>query len=204
MRKMFSKKQIKEIANDNPIITGNASISGNLEVDGNVNVDGKVESATLKQLQANYSREFELIPSSSPYTNLTVVQGYNRLQQINQKLSIVINFSLTNDTESSMNLNSAVMNRELILPEDVASKIYDIENKKVSEVATAYCLITATPAYISTSKIYSGTIINKAYLYFANSATANNCQVMLLFSSSHTLPAGSTLYVSARLYLDLI
>ena len=134
MRRMFSKKQIEEMAADvsadvsadvidASIETG--SLKTELDKKANLsgaNFTGDVGAKTLSQTQANYSYQFQ--GTSSDIGTLTPI--YNRVEVINSVLHVILNIKAVATTTKTLNAGGEACAPSITLNSEVSSKIFDL------------------------------------------------------------------------------
>lgn len=99
---------------------------------GNVIIDGNLQTTTLKQTQANYLHEFEVLPDDE--TNFeTFGEQYCRFEVVNGELHIIICATFHNKDTNTHNTNLKYQNITNI-PAAIGEKIIDMGGKKLTEI----------------------------------------------------------------------
>ena len=190
-------------------INGTLSVGNNASVDGNLDVNGEVVADTLKQTAFNFSQAFNLYISGG----LTLTNIYNRFAEINNVLHVIVNFSLTNNTEEAKIVGSGYNYlglTSLTLPSSIASKIVDIEGNRVSEAnVTTDTLIASEPAQALKDKVLnSQSLFANARITLVNRNAENACSIAVALNGAVadriTLNPTESLYVTARMALTLL
>lgn len=171
---------------------------------GNVSISGYFE-----QGQANYSGSID-ISLHPTLSGCTLTKLYCRAQKINQKLSIVVNFSIANNTGSDITnaqprLRIASMYNSL--PADIANKVYDMLGQTVADVSSPDQVIIAS----SKVSCYDGYIITSPAvdenyeLVLTNRNFANVYDVSIVSGNNPvTFENGKTYFFTGRITLDLL
>lgn len=139
-----------------------------------------------------------------------LTKHYCRAQKINQKLSIVLNFSIENDTGSDISFNTATRIVSLYnsLPADIASKVYDMLGKTVAEISSPdQVLIAMARVFVFDGvDLLSGSPVQRDFKFIlANRAYANVFDIDVIGDgSSFTFENGHTYYFTGRITLDLL
>ena len=159
---------------------------------------------TLKQVQANYSLELnaENLSLSTSLSGLTLTIGYCKIEELNNVLYVVLNFSLTNTTESSIAMGNYVRLAIRNLDESISEKIYDANNLPLSEAYASIVGITGCHVFHDNSNPTTG---------FSG---ANNCSVQrepntakgfnINIREAGSISAGDTRHYTGRFFLTLI
>lgn len=191
MRRMYSKKELKDI------------IKANLE-NGSLDIKAK----TIKQSDYNYSRTFQI---QAP-TGVSIQNIYNVFAEINSILHVIVNISLTNNTENTITIGQGyafIGFQSLAISKEIAEKIFDIDGKTVHEVGTANTLICSEPCHIFTGKVLGdSSTFYQGRLSLVNRAAEDSLGVQISLNGGTgnriTLEPGASLYVTARMTLTLI
>ena len=183
MRKMYSKKQIENMA-----------LKSTLE--GVKNED--VVARTLEQTNPNWSLDLSnvqiVFPSGFTGTNI-----FSRLQKINGELEIIFTFSITNNgdtTATPTNVQLGTFN----IPHEIGSRIIDINGDDLTKSTTSeYVAIAGSHAVNNNNKnVFSG---NYGILSLSHKG-ANKLFIAMYFLQA--IASGSTHYYSGRIQLTLI
>ena len=205
MRKMFSEKQIKEMASavsedviDESIEEG--SIKTELDKKANLNgaeFTGAVSAPTFEQEEPNWNGN--LAYKSGVSTGLERTDIYNSAKIINNVLHLVLCFKLTNNTENSISQGSAIIFNTTSVPSEYRSKIVDIEGETLDTEITRTILIRCGSAVVSNTN--------------GGSQSANCCmlqhytyelQFALSMAPSVSVPAGSSKCFFAEMQITLL
>lgn len=180
-----------------------------VNLNDDLHVDGKITSKTLKQSDYNFEQAFNLIIPGG----LTINNIYNRFAEINNVLHIIVNFSITNETEEAKTIGSGynfLGFTSLSLPASIASKIIDIDGKYVSEAdVTNDTLIASEPAQALKMKVLtSQSVFANARITLTNREAENACAITVALNGNTadriTLNPTESLYITARMALTLI
>lgn len=179
MRKMFSENQIKNIVND-----------------------GELKPITIEQQEPNWAYDITAFPSVTGTTGTPI---FCRIQQLNQELHIVLVGKVHNDTESDKTVYS-MSGINVQLPEEIASKIYDVQGKTAVESNTN---IRISVNYASCFRDGSDTndlskYVATAVMLIANSGDPNAITINFGSPVGIVLVAGKDTYFESRVSLDLI
>lgn len=185
---------------------GDGVFSGNLYVqedvgggeDGNLDVEGEITANTIKQASANSSVDFASITPSTLTENLQYIPKYCRLEEINGVLHLVWNFAIKNETENNIQINWLRLN--MTLPTEIADKIYDFNNKKVSE-AISYAPITSFSVFTG-SQAYPSSMATASVGQITNREETNSCQLSVYIAQ--TVASNTEILCSGRVALTLI
>lgn len=218
MRRMFSKKQIKEIikkvikdemtensANFHKVVTDelevtNAHIENDTSIGGDLSVGGAITGKTLKQSEANKIVSLEDI-SIICTSGLEASWKYGRLEEINNILYFVILIKLNNPTESAIaSSNNTEVN--FTLPDEWADKIFDYSGIKLSEDGSANTCISCDPGFRTVGVNGSGVESGGICIFARRGTIAKNCQIF--FRNGPSVPANNFVTIEARFFLTLI
>lgn len=95
--------------------------------------DKDLKVKTIEQSDYNWSIDLPLF-SDFETLGLTQTRIFAKLVEINKVLYLVFEVNLANETESNITINGSVYySSNIILPSEIADKIYDHAGKKVSE-----------------------------------------------------------------------
>ena len=94
MRKMFSEKQIKKIAETGDTnFSGDVDVNGDVSVDGDVSITGDVNVKTIEQTNYNYdSGVIELNPTW--LNGITATSSFLKFVVINKVFYIIVSLTL--------------------------------------------------------------------------------------------------------------
>ena len=185
MRRMYSQSQINQIVK-------NAIANGLLN-------DVDINAKTLSQSSPNVSVDFSEIEPYVIDTGIEYKPKYCRLEEINKVLHIIWNFGLKNPTAEIIQQNWLRIN--ITLPEDIAKKIFDFNNKSVHENSSGHP-ITAFIVH-SGSEDYPADLIPKPLTcIIQNTITPDVFSLNVYFGTR--IKAGNELYSSGRVALTLI
>ena len=179
MRRMWSKGQIKS-----QISGASAEVVQALQ-----GQDVKVK--TIEQSEANWEIN-DIFDSISVDEGLVYTKIYARFEEINGILYIVHIFDVENTTESSINF---AFNKNIVLPEEIAKKIYDVSGKNVHELSPDN-ITTSYAMYGSGSELISTRAFSLRNRNFEN--TMN-----YLSASATPIPANTTIHFTFREFLTL-
>ena len=180
MRRMFSEKQIGEVA-----------------VEQLVNKNLKVK--TLEQSEYEYTQSVELTPAIS---GAVVEPIYNRIAVSDGILHIILNFKVSNPTESEIG-GYSLIDTSINLPSKYSEKIIDINGVSVAKSGNGF--IACSHAFWGTAGIMAfGSIgAQNVWLGFNNSNIANRMKLVIVGSQRIAIGAGKTHLVSCRICLSL-
>lgn len=159
------------------------------------NID--LEVKTVKQSQANYSKDFTSVAYHSYLTPTTI---FNRFEELNNDVKIIISMYSTENQGVSHTEQEAVLSYNAVdLESDIADKIYDINGQKVSQAVSASAIITIIPA----KALVVGQEIIDCDMILYNATIANRmlCNVI---AHNKTIAANEVIQVFARTYLSLL
>lgn len=230
MRRMYSEKQILELVKNNPEAvvrallgqdisvegitskgianTGGLANIGDVAINGNLDVSGegkgKVVANTLEQNEANWSADITVFPNITGGTPSVI---FGRAQQINKEFHIVFLGKIVNNTEDVIEAYGTTQ-VVIDLPENIATKIYDVLGQKLNEpsasnVRISYSFASATRSeYGDMSKLQPDIYFN---VFRMNGAiNINKLGMQFQRTTKISIPAGETLYLEGRVSLDLI
>ena len=184
MRRMYSKKQIKEQVKQ---------VVSSGEVD--------IVAKTLKQTQPNWSATIETFPN---ITGCTASPIYCKIHQINGELHIIMIGQITNETESAIS-GYATDTITIELPTEIASKLLDLKGGKASETPVSNVRISYDYASASSSDASDmSKYLSDCAMNVLNLSQANKIGVLFQRPTQITIQAGATLYLESRVSLDLI
>ena len=163
-----------------------------------------LKAKTLEQSQANWSADITQFPN---FTGGTASVIFGRIQKINQELHIVMLGKIENATENSIGDYTTTF-IEVELPEEIASKIYDVKGQPLSQsiesncrVSYSYCSASRSD-YSDMSKYLNDVTMN---LWHSSGTNQKNIlRIMFQRNSTISIPAGETMYFESRVSLDLI
>lgn len=175
------------------LLAGKANLSGDT-------FTGAVVAPTLEQTQANWSADITNVPN---ITGGTATMIFGRAQKLNQEFHIVVFCKIANNSGGAIT-GYGTSDIGVTLPSSIASKIFDANGNNVTNNQGQYTRISATLAYASknANNSTSGTL-NNVYMFVMNNS---NNQIRIQFASPTliTINDGETLYLEARVSLDLI
>lgn len=175
-RKMWSKKQIKEVVSDSP-----SEVLKALQ-----NQDLKVK--TIEQSEYEYVKDFTL---SSADSDFTFASAFTKILVKNKSMYICIveRVSNTGATSKSCTLENIVIND---LPLKYQDSIYDVNGKKLSEapIGVAGNIIARFPIYFMASLLY---------MTITHSNTGE--MTMAISGSSASITAGTSVIIDGRIEL---
>lgn len=180
MRRMYSEKQIQKLVQE-------ADWSG---------VDLKVN--TIEQDEPNWELDLDLSELHNLPADCEVTNVYSKIIQWNRELHIIFNFKITNNGAStSLSFNST--NNYIELPEAIAERIIDFEGKSVKESSTA----PICAGVYNTGNTTYPTSLEAAYKAFVMRNLASANKFALGIHDIYAINAGTTLYISGRISIDL-
>ena len=181
MRRMYSKEELRKI------------VLNSLE-----NEDVKVK--TIEQSEYEYSQEIELTPT---ITGAVVEDIYSRCVVSDGFLHIILNFKVSNPTESPIS-GYSLINTPINLPKKYAQKIVDIDGKSIAENNPDKFIACAHAFWGPADIMAFGAIgAQNVWMGLNNSSTLDRMNLVLIGSSQIQIQAGKTHLVSARLSLSL-
>ena len=176
MRRMFSEKQIETLI-QKAIDNGYISLYEDLNVAESIVV---IPRAEIEGIDVDF--------------------GYCSIRKTREKeLYLVLNFSLTNTTESTINVGS-YLRFTLTLPEDVAKEIYDVNGKSVNQVSATEAGITSAQVYSDVGSPGAG-YYNGYVMTLLNYNEVNKLNMQL--RSYTNIAAGATHNFTFRLFLTI-
>ena len=193
----------------------NRVIEGKLELDSADNISPALENSilpvledkdvvvnTIEQQEANWSADIQYFPNIGGGTANPI---FCRLQKINQELHIIMLGTIANETESAISAYGTTP-INIDLPEEIAQKIYDYTGAKASEAGDASTPIISGSVAVAIRNSYvdMSTYANDVIFFVRNVNVANRISVSFSRNTSISIPAGETLYLEGRVYLDLI
>ena len=194
-------------ANNHLIVTftnGTTQDIGNI-ISGNIEVND-ITCRTIEQTQPNFEATIKLAKQTH-VADADLTEIYNRFQLFNRRLSIIVNFILTNNTENDMTIYTGdyCVGRYQVLPSSIASKIFDIAGNSVAQANAGPKFITAVPMVVYDGETSTtATEYRDFTLYVENNNNANTLWLGVRhFNSSFVFKAGKSYYFTARIILDL-
>ena len=179
MRKMFSENQIKGIVNQ-----------------------GELKPITIEQQEPNWAYDITSFPFTTGATGTPI---FCRIQQLNQELHIVMIGKVHNDTGSDISVYS-LTGIVVTLPEEIASRIYDVQGKTAVEsnvnirISVNYASCFKDGADTNDLSKYTATAI----MLIANTGDPNKIFINFGSPVAINLVAGKDTYFESRVSLDLI
>lgn len=163
---------------------------------------------TLEQTNVNWGADM----SVTNRTSITGTRLYCRLQKINTKLSIVFNYKFTNSTGSSVSLESYLAQTFNTIPQEIASKLVDLNNYPLypNAYGTDVRVLIATAPLQATKTIQPSGILNMPALDVVGSLNIFSrpqylqIEIVPYLKSDITLNDGESLWVTGRITLDLL
>ena len=156
MRRMYSQAELSAIIKEvflSDVASGQIDLPALIEqalpeVDFSTanfsDIDFKAK--TLEQSEPNWHYDLSISSVTWP-TGLEAELVYGRLEIINGVLFFVSSLKVINTTESAISISDVTIN--VNVPEEIGSKIYDINGGKVSESIPTGALITELELYKS-------------------------------------------------------
>lgn len=139
----------------------------------------------------------------SGYATMTNV--YCVIQEINQRLSCIVNLKIDVTADRTINPNSFLASWNTgNLPSEIGSKIYDFDGVAVSSAISAKCLIAATKALCLVGTAETAAEIDGVICRIDNSTSANQLSFAIQAKQSMNLQAGNSYCITARIFLDLL
>lgn len=186
MRRMYSESELRQVVQK-------------YAVEGLVGKDVIVK--TIEQTEPNAFVEITAFPNITGGTSSPI---FCRVQQLNKSLHIIMVGKITNNTEAEIS-DYGTSGINVDLPEEVASKIYDVLGNKASEAPASDTRISGCLSITQrgTSSNMS-TYVNDVVMFVLNTATPNRIALTFGRTAVIAIPAGDTMYFDARLELDLI
>lgn len=161
---------------------------------------------TIEQTQPNFDASIPLAKQTH-VVDADLTEIYNRFQLFNRRLSIIVNFKLTNNTENDMTIYAGdyCVGRYQTLPSSIASKIFDIVGNSVAQANAGAKLITAVPVVVYDGETSSSATEYRDFTLWVENNNATNTLWLGIrhFNSSFVFRAGKSYYFTARLILDL-
>lgn len=175
-------------------VGGDLSVAVDASVSGDLAVTGAATAQTFAQSQPNYEDNFT-VTSAASYITLNGI--YNKLMAVNGIAYLIISSKGEVNDGSSHSVSLLAYN-QLSLPNEIGSKIIDINGNNVSEA-----IAQATPiAFIPCIVDVDGNYID-ATLEINNAATAGYITAAIRARSSVSLTGTSVYTISARAFLTL-
>lgn len=183
MRKMYSKKQIENMA-----------LQSTLE--GVKNEDVIVK--TVEQTNPNWTLDLSNVQITFP-SGFTGTNIFSRIQKINGELEIIFTFSITNNGDTTATPSNVQLG-SFNIPSEIGSKIIDIGGDDLTKsIASEYVAIAGSRAVNSTNtSVFGG---NYGILSLSHNG-ANKLFIAMYFLQA--IAAGATHYYSARIQLTLL
>ena len=125
---------------------------------------------------------------------MTYEKKYARFEEINGVIFIVLCCKLTNTTENNLQFNPV---KYISLPEDIASRIIDLEGKSVNDTGSSSNICSSIGLYGADAELY-----NQLVGTFQNQPSANQMRFRLV--AALNVPANSSMYYSFREFITLI
>lgn len=170
------------------------------------NFTGPVTATTLKQTQVEAEVAFNFISGSG---DIQLTNAYNRAIVINNVLYLIANIKMKNISGNSKYIGGAWGGTPYIafsLPNDVASKIYDIDGVSAADAGTPRKLITSVHASCVSGTLgeASAKTYNDFRLDFTNTGSTNN--VACYFNSDQyiTLADQEEICLMSRIAITLL
>ena len=167
---------------------------------------GQVENVIQKAIDSGDIKLYEDMQLSDIMTidlnNLELVaeEGYCSIRKTKEnELYAVINFSLENQTESSIALVNNIT-IQLSLPSEIASKIYDVNGKTIHDTLTSISGISAIIGFTDSGSPSAGFYSQRVFA-LNNNIGANACYFQL--RDGGTIPAGKKWFFTLRMFLTL-
>lgn len=192
MRKMYTEEEVAKLVKEE-VLNDDVSISGNLEVNGDI------KAKTLKQSEPSYSVNLTIGSGSG----ITVEQIYSKLLIVNNMLYIIVNCKLTNTTEESKTMYQIGGTNQIAIDSDVADKIYDLLGQKVSSAIASDTIICATLGEAKDTALPGSISTNSLSVNLVNVQNANQLRVQLYSSNGVVIAAGSSKYLTGRMFVSL-
>ena len=184
--------KIKEYAEDwleeNPLSPGDLDFSA-------INFVAK----TLSQSNVNWSNTFGF----SNYYGLTITEIYCKLQVINNRLDIIVNFSAKNETANDIT-TKYIASGVAVLNSAIASKVIDFNGDDATETPASPVVVCGSHAlefYALTDNASSG---NQSDLIVYNNTNANYLLIRVNNKEDATFQPSEERFYTARIQLDLI
>lgn len=198
MRRMYSQAELSAIIKEvflEDVASGQIDLPALIE-EALPEVD--VVAKTLYQTESNWSLDIDFSSLQSLPANCVVSNVYSKITQWNRELHIVFNFIITNNGETQSSAFNS-FNNYITLPEEIASKIIDFENKSAHESSFAP-ICGGTYNLGSTAYPTALEAVTKPFVIL-NASTPNVINIGL--STISAINPGGTLYISGRISLDL-
>lgn len=198
----YNKSQIDSIiANIIALLDGKASLTG-------ATFSGAVKALTLEQTNPNYSINFNMVGGSPATEALTITQIYNRFQVINNRLSIIFNFKIKNETASNITCATGGVHFDatINLDSNIATKLIDINGISAHGIASpTYTFISGLCLQTLKNGVgYSATQIKSFNASLYNRNVEDRVALLISSDASVVLSPDDELYISGRALLDLI
>lgn len=104
-----------------------------LSYSGDIVATGRLEGKSLVISEPSYKYEFEIEPSVS---GLTKIGSFGRIEVIGGELHIIAVCTYKNETGASVS-NVKINQLNLTIPENIGSKIYDMNGKNLTEATSS-------------------------------------------------------------------
>ena len=192
----YSKTQI-DLKADITYVDAQLALKANLS---GANFSGAVSAPTLKQSNANWASSADTWSFDS--NNYSIENIYSRCEEINNILYAIVNVKITRINNGNLYYIGRL---DITLPDNIASKIYDLKGQPATTAVITPVIITASQASVF-SVIESGAPGAEnipIYLNILNTYGNNNI-ALYLNGSGTAISAGDVLWVSARIPLTLI
>lgn len=196
---MTVNEVINTLAKDetNPEINKKAIVELGKAVTGDLVVD------TVEQTKPNWSYDVNIFPNVA---NCTSAPIFCRIQQINGELHIIMMGKINNPTESDITAYST-LSIDIVLPENIANKIYDVLGKKVSEVIDSDTRISTNYASVfgdSDTWVDMSKYQSDVAMHIVNAPDKNKIRIIFGRPSAMVFKAGKDTYFESRVSLDLM
>lgn len=174
-----------------PIFQGNVSIDGNL---------------TANKLRQNIPNASATILSIYPFSNLTHENIYNRYEEINGVLHLIINVKITNQTDDAItiNTNQYLLSMEMYFGNTIGDNLIDLNGNSVSSAITTRTLITSFCGFFSKNINNRNNNPSNLDFHFFNETDATHAIIYCVNNDALTINAGESGYITARAALTLI
>ena len=175
MRRMYSENQLKEVIQEG------------------------IDEQSIK-LYEDLDIASSLTITFGSLSGMTSEKQYCKIRKTKEdELYLVLNFSITNETESSISLGNNI-SLSLLLPEEIASKIYDVNGKTMHDQLVANAGITGGYAFMDNGVPTGGYFVSKI-ISFMNTLSANTASLQI--RDAGNISAGATHNYTFRVFLTL-
>ena len=162
-----------------------------------------VSVKTIEQTNANWSADMSFSPGTLP-SDVSYTAGFSKAIKINGEIHFIFHCKLTNSGGSSQTvfyLGAA----NILLPQAISEKIYDMEGNTVHEHVDSNVLITAGKATVCSSlSAISSAFGEINFGLFHSNNLIDRLSFQVALSTGLAIPAGETRYISARVCLTLV